>query len=86
MVTKGHTYLLTSRSGYFSCEDEILEICKCNVTSLNHDDIIKLVRDAGLSLELKVQYKLSKQGKKMKSYNRYGFFKAIYYLHRFCSP
>ena len=47
------------------------------MTSLNHDDIIKLVQDSGLSLELKIQYKLAKQGKKMEFCNRYGVFNSF---------
>jgi len=52
---------LAHQAGYFCVNDLILTLCdNINVVQLNHEDIIKLVQNAGSSLKLKIKYTQSK--------------------------
>lgn len=68
---------LADRSELFGVDDQIIAISDKDISNLNHDDIIKIVHDTGLSLKLKIQYKISKRAE-----DRWKWKKSSFVLHR----
>ncbi|XP_057296598.1 glutamate receptor-interacting protein 1-like [Hydractinia symbiolongicarpus] len=68
---------LADRSELFCVDDKIIAISDNDISNLNHDEIIKIVHDTGLSLKLEIQYKVSK-----KVGDRWKWKNSNFFLHR----